>query len=375
MNHLFAAPSKADKNQLSQQTALLMSDLAIKNLIDACGGLLMVFNDKRQLLCANRETIENLNLADDASLVGRRIGEIFGCQHSATLIGCGLSPWCRSCDANMAMLNCLHDKIRVKENAKITINHPKGVLSRCFSIKCMPYQIDGLNVAIMNLNETTRLRDLENLERYFMSDFGRAVTAIDCKTRIARNSRFEDLPTLLRSLEQRTLLLQSDIRIHRFLLGHDSEHQTRRPSEILLSEVINLAVDGITESPFVVGKSLERPEKAADTRIYTDWEILVRILQNLLLNAFEHTDPGRVVKLGITIKGNDDIVFTVWNHQPIIELMRNRIFQRHFSSQRESGRGLGTYAIKLLGEGFLGGQVAFETGDSGTTFSLTLKLK
>ena len=375
MNHYIAAPEKSDKAQLNQQIALAASDHTVKTLLNSCSNLLLVFNEKRQVLCVNRETIESFNLPDDSSIVGRRIGEVFGCIHSTALIGCGFAPWCRSCKINTTIQNCLRDKTTGKENATITINHPKGIHSRCFSIKCMPYQLEGQELGMISLHETTRLRNLETLERYFLSDFSRAVTAIDCKTRMARSSRYEDLPALLRSLEQRALLVESDIRLHRFLLGHEIDNHIRRPSEILLSEVIELAVDGLTESPFVVGKSLERPDKTADTRIYTDWEILVRILQYMLLNAFEHTDPGCVVKLGITIKGNDDIIFTVWNHRPIIELMRNRIFQRHFSSQRETGRGLGTYAIKLLGEGFLGGQVAFESGEAGTTFSLTLKLK
>ena len=34
-----------------------------------------------------------------------------------------------------------------------------------------------------------------------------------------------------------------------------------------------------------------------------------------------------------------------------------RIFQRSFSTKAERGRGLGTYSMKLLGEGYLHGRV------------------
>jgi len=116
-------------------------------------------------------------------------------------------------------------------------------------------------------------------------------------------------------------------------------------------------------------------EQLPETHVFVDWEILVRVLQNMLLNAFEHTDPGRSVRLGLACSDNGNFSFSVWNHKPVVEPMRNRIFQRHFSSRREPGRGQGTYAIKLLGEDFLGGQISFKTSDTGTTFYLNLCLK
>ena len=46
-----------------------------------------------------------------------------------------------------------------------------------------------------------------------------------------------------------------------------------------------------------------------------------------------------------------------------------QIFHRSFSTKGGYGRGLGTYGMKLLGEGVLGGSVGFEsTEEGGTTF-------
>jgi sensor histidine kinase regulating citrate/malate metabolism len=51
-----------------------------------------------------------------------------------------------------------------------------------------------------------------------------------------------------------------------------------------------------------------------------------------------------------------------------------QVFQRSFSTKAR-GRGLGTYSMKLFGEGCLGGSVWFTTSEAaGTTFSISLPL-
>ena len=50
-----------------------------------------------------------------------------------------------------------------------------------------------------------------------------------------------------------------------------------------------------------------------------------------------------------------------------------QVFQRSFSTKAASGRGIGTHSMKLFGERYLGGKVAFTSRESeGTTFTLTL---
>ena len=70
------------------------------------------------------------------------------------------------------------------------------------------------------------------------------------------------------------------------------------------------------------------------------------------------------------------VTFLVWNRVCIPDEVALRIFQRHFSTKEESGRGLGTFAMKLLGERVLGGQVSFtSTEQDGTTFRFRLPTK
>ena len=50
-----------------------------------------------------------------------------------------------------------------------------------------------------------------------------------------------------------------------------------------------------------------------------------------------------------------------------------QLFQRSFSTKGQTGRGIGTYSMKLLGERYLGGRVEFiSRHPEGTTFTLSL---
>ena len=107
-------------------------------------------------------------------------------------------------------------------------------------------------------------------------------------------------------------------------------------------------------------------------QLVTDQRLLIRVLGNLLKNALEATEPCGRVDIQCT-EQDGDVVFKVHNPSVMPEEVRLQIFQRSFSTKAQSGRGIGTYSIKLLTERYLGGKVDFrsETGE-GTVFSVTI---
>jgi hypothetical protein len=81
----------------------------------------------------------------------------------------------------------------------------------------------------------------------------------------------------------------------------------------------------------------------------------------------EASVTGETITLSAHREG-PSLRFQVHNPGEIPEEIRSRIFQRSFSTKGTVGRGLGTYAMKLFGEGVLHGRVGFDTGLDGTTF-------
>jgi signal transduction histidine kinase len=64
--------------------------------------------------------------------------------------------------------------------------------------------------------------------------------------------------------------------------------------------------------------------------------------------------------------------FSVNNPAVLPAGIKSRIFQRSFST-KGTGRGIGTYSMKMLGERYLGGKIAFTSAEGeGTTFRFLL---
>jgi hypothetical protein len=106
--------------------------------------------------------------------------------------------------------------------------------------------------------------------------------------------------------------------------------------------------------------------------VVTDRRLLQRVLENMLKNALEATAPGNTVTISCE-EQPDGVVFSVHNPEVIPADVQLQLFQRSFSTKGESGRGIGLYSIKLLGERYLRGKVGFVSQEpDGTTFTLTL---
>ena len=92
----------------------------------------------------------------------------------------------------------------------------------------------------------------------------------------------------------------------------------------------------------------------------------------MVINALEASEAGDTVKLTVEATENQ-VTFAVWNRASIPNQVAIRIFQRNFSTKQNSGRGLGTYSMKLFGEEVLGGKVGFFTSEEeGTRFYFIL---
>ena len=87
----------------------------------------------------------------------------------------------------------------------------------------------------------------------------------------------------------------------------------------------------------------------------------------MIKNALESSNEGDKVTAGSRINENE-IEFYIHNNVFMPDEVQLQIFQRSFST-KGTGRGLGTYSIKLLSEKYLRGKVLFESSEgNGTTF-------
>ncbi|MFV0268472.1 MAG: ATP-binding protein, partial [Draconibacterium sp.] len=95
--------------------------------------------------------------------------------------------------------------------------------------------------------------------------------------------------------------------------------------------------------------------------------VLKRILGNMINNALEVNIPHDCITLSCVQK-NDGICFCVHNKSFIPVEVQAQLFKRFYST-KGTGRGIGTYSMKLFGEKYLKGKVWYNSSpEEGTTF-------
>jgi sensor histidine kinase regulating citrate/malate metabolism len=127
-----------------------------------------------------------------------------------------------------------------------------------------------------------------------------------------------------------------------------------------------------SRSPWAEGKNILIDVLGTDFTVESDHTMLVRCVGNLVKNALEASVHGQDIVL--TASGDCAFgVIKVKNECVMSEDVRLQVFQRSFSTKAASGRGLGTYGVKLLVEQYLCGKVEFESEEGmGTVFTLNI---
>jgi signal transduction histidine kinase len=145
-------------------------------------------------------------------------------------------------------------------------------------------------------------------------------------------------------------------------------------SPISLAQVFQDIKDIFANNPVSKNRILALPSEFPNVNINTDSSLFLRVIGNMITNAFEETEEGEEVKLWVDIL-DGNISFCVHNKKPMPATIAKRIFQRNFSTKSGIGRGLGTYSMKLFGEEILGGKIDFTSAEEeGTVFRYSMSI-
>ena len=124
-----------------------------------------------------------------------------------------------------------------------------------------------------------------------------------------------------------------------------------------------------------IGKNYNYELVKNDFILKSDSVLLIRCLGNLVKNALEAVNPQANVYL-YSKREENSVLFCVKNDGIIPENIQLQIFQRSFSTKAASGRGIGTYSVKLLVEQYLNGKVSFISNpELGTVFSIRVPIE
>lgn len=366
----FARAGRASVEELTAQIRHSLSDPCFNVVLEAVHGYVAVLNEHRQILGANQALLDALNANLGHSVIGLRVGEAFNCVHfTEGTDGCGTSTHCRTCGAVLAVLAAqAHDRSEERE-CRLTVLRDNQLQAVDFQVRATPLHLAGATVTAAVFQDVSAVKRREVLEQVFFHDLLNTLGGIAGWTELMKSSDQQFAAREIASLAEG---LKDEILSQRTLLEAERGDLTITSSRVDASDLVARLTVIFEHHPAAEGKLL-RVRALPDRRhLRTDPVLLLRVLVNMVKNAFEASPAGAAVELGFEwVEARPS--FVVHNDTVIPDDVREHIFERSYSTKARHGRGTGTYSMKLYGENYLHGSVTF-TSDaaSGTTFRMTL---
>ena len=369
----FAAPERANEKDLQAEIVLVNRHALFKELMRAIGSIFAVLNGQRQVVAVNDAFLRDFEIDNLDDILGLRPGEVVGCKHVHDAPnGCGTGELCASCGAAVSIVASMQTGEPTERKCVLSTTKNGHELELCLAVRACPIKIGGQHFTLLLLQDVTTRELQASLEQIFFHDISNIVMALTG----AFTSAYLDADgeTSKKSLEIERLIsrLATEIAVQRRLFNMDVTGTQPTKADVPVWRILTELRYIFAEHPAASGKPLVIPGDAPSLTLYTNQSMLLRVLVNMLVNAFEAADAGEQVQLWVENSGGR-VCFCVWNHKHIPREIAPRVFQRHFSTKMKSGRGLGCYAMRLLGEHYLGGEVSFTSSpEDGTVFRFSL---
>lgn len=365
-----ASPGRATPTEVAGQAELCLGDLVARAVLEAVDTYAVIMNEQRQIVAANPILIEALVREGIADQQGGRVGEAIECIHRAEgPDGCGTARACGRCGMMDAVTAAQRTGKAATSEWLISIRREDRWEAREFNVRALPLSVAGQGLMLVTFQDISSTKRRDALERVFIHDLMQSLEGLKGWVDMLQGAGAEPAVVAERVLDMAGHLKAEVESQHRLLLAESGEVvvdlRLVSPEQIL---------DRLEESlaPEARARVLRLPSPAPMEPVRTDLAILCRVVGNMVQNALEALPPGGQAKLWYQVCSGRPTFF-VQNPGCLAPEVVDRVFQRSFSTKAARGRGLGTYAMKVLGETVLGGKVGFTTNwEEGTRFHIEL---
>jgi len=365
----FAPGFRLSRKEIIEQISSIKKNKIIDIVLSSLDGYVLILNSHRQILAANEEILEALDIKENDKITGKRPGEAFGCIHSKTApSGCGTSEHCKYCGAVITILAAQNrNKAASGECCLTTKNNGKLEVYE-FHVKATPLQVKYNNFLIFTLQDITSSKRKDIFERIFYHDLKNIMSAIYGWSYLLDSKPKKASENIVRLVDEISDHIDEQIIIRE----GEKDRLKLNIKEIVLKDFVDEKKKIFIAHETSRNKNLNIKEKNLNLTIKTDKRLLTRILVNMIKNAFEAIKENMTVTFWV-VKQENNILFNVHNKGQIPKNIGLRLFKRNFTTKKSLGHGLGTYSMKLLGESYLNGKVYFNTSyEKGTIFTFKL---
>ncbi len=269
----------------------------------------------------------------------------------------------------MAMLSGLAGDENVQE---CVLTRHDGIVMQNLTLRVWsaPLRYGNEDFTVLAGTDISHERRRLALERTFFHDILNLVGSIRGFAELMELDENVDPMDVSRRIQLASQRVIDEIDAQRVLLAVEKGEMKVDNHMLGSSDVLKDVVNLYEGQEVARQRVLQIDKDSVEVPFISDATLLRRILGNMVKNALEASPQGETVTLGVDSSGIG-LDFWVHNSAVIPPSYHQRIFQRDFST-KGSGRGLGTYSMKLLGC-FLSGDVFFESKpEFGTRFTLSL---
>ncbi len=358
---------RSDASALKEAAETIQADKLLMSVLEAIPSFAMVLDENRQIVAANRRLLDAVGAQTLQEIMGQRPGEAVHCRHACrSPEECGSTAACVFCGAVQAIVISQQTQTTQVQECRIPLmNSKEGAIDA--EVSASPIFVGGKCFTLATMRDISSEKRRKVLERVFFHDVLNTAGGMQGLVAMLR-----DKPSMEAGIEYVELLQDLCERLVE-AIGQQRELLAAETGELVTRPVF-VSVRGLLES---IQKVYERHEiaggrkvvlgQAPDIDIVTDANLARRVVENMVKNALEASARGATVTLDAQDQG-EQVALRVHNPSVIPDAIKHQIFQRSFST-KGSDRGIGTYSMRLLGEGYLGGKVSFTSSEpSGTTF-------
>lgn len=356
-------------DEIKRQSEIFSRNKILIDLIESLSQMLVVLNSERQIIYANKRYHEFCNVPETELILGKRPGEAINCVNAFVAPGgCGDSDFCKTCGAANAILES-HRGIQSTKECRILT---QTLESKDIIVNTTPFELEGENFTIFALTDIRDKKRREMIERVFFHDILNSAGSISGLSAILKETKDpEEISQFAEIIGRASKNLVEEIQAQRQLSEAERGALHIEFKEVKALNILTDLKDLYSAQVSAADKTIIIDENAENLTVKTDPVLLRRILGNMVKNAIEVYNPNTIITLNCTLNSHS-VKFSVHNDMAIDKNIQVQLFKRSFTT-KGTGRGLGTYSMKLLGEKSLKGKVWFESSEqTGTTFFIEI---
>lgn len=370
----FALEERVPVEVIQRQAGCLVETPLTALLLNSVTNYVFILNQHRQIVFASDSAAALVGESGRGAVLGLRFGEAVGCVHAVeSPSGCGCAQPCTQCGAMLAILAGLGGRPERREcrMTRLIKFRPRAL---DLLVAAAPFVHQEEAFTILSIADIGHEKRRGTLERVLFHDvLGEAEGLEGAMKRLEAEAPagMESLVELARIDFEK---LVGQIYSQRDLLAAERDELTVNPAPVQTRDFLAGLVRLYGKHGLAQQRSLRLDPDAAEIEVVTDRLLLKRVLGNLIENALEATKSGSVVTVGCGL-AEGRARFRVHNLGSMPPEVQLQVFNRSFST-KGTGRGLGTYSVRLLAERYLEGRVVFwSSSRDGTTFEVILPLR